>query len=161
MIPPEYYAFLVQKIELLQKDVTNLKETSKVSSNFFKQSVLLQRVCMVIIILLPITLTAVVATIAYVYCSDEQMISFAKWVLGILSMGSLIDLFVIFATHSIDQKRIEQIERRIDQLSKWLHYLYYIKYEPQFSTIYSENMILSRILDIIFFENIKDYRLEQ
>lgn len=118
MIPPEYYAFLVQKIELLQKDVTNLKEASKVSSNFFKQSVLLQRVCMVIIILLPITLTAVVATIAYVYCSDEQMISFAKWVLGILSMGSLIDLFVIFATHSIDQKRIEQIERRIDQLSK-------------------------------------------
>lgn len=79
---------------------------------------MLQRVCLVIIVLLPIILAGLVATIAYVFCSNEQMILYAKWILGILGFGGIVDLFVIFATHSIDQKRFEHIERRLDHLEK-------------------------------------------
>lgn len=118
IFPPEYYQLLTQQIYSLQQEVASLKKSAETSQTFFKQSVLLQRVCLVIIVLLPIILAGLVATIAYVFCSNEQMILYAKWILGILGFGSIVDLFVIFATHSIDQKRFEHIERRLDHLEK-------------------------------------------
>lgn len=118
IFPPEYYQFLTQQISSLQQEVATLKESEKTSQTFFKQSVLLQRVCLVIIIILPIILAGIVATIAYIFCSNEQMLSYAKWILGILGVGGIVDFIVIFATHSIDQKRFEHIERRLDHLEK-------------------------------------------
>lgn len=118
IFPPEYYQLLTQQIYSLQQEVTSLKESAETSQTFFKQSVLLQRVCLVIIVLLPIIGAGLVATIAYVFCSNEQMILYAKWILGILGVGGIVDLIVIFATHSIDQKRFEHIERRLDHLEK-------------------------------------------
>jgi len=118
IFPPEYYQLLTRQISSLQQEVETLKESAKTSQTFFKQSVLLQRVCLVIIIILPIILAGIVATIAYIFSSNEQMLSYAKWILGILGVGSIVDLIVIFATHSIDQKRFEHIERRLDHLEK-------------------------------------------
>ena len=118
VFPPEYYQLLTQQISSLQQEVTTLKESTKASQTFFNQSVLLQRVCLVIITILPIILSLIVATITYVFCLNEQMLSYAKWILGILGIGGIVDLIVIFATHSIDQKRFEHIERRLDHLEK-------------------------------------------
>lgn len=118
IFPPEYYQLLTQQIYSLQQEVASLKKSAETSQTFFKQSVLLQRVCLVIIVLLPIILAGLVASIAYVFCSNEQMILYAKWILGIFGFGAIVDLFVIFVTHSIDQKRFEHIERRLDHLEK-------------------------------------------
>ncbi len=118
MLPPEYYNYHEQQISTLRQEVAMLKKSAVLSSTFFKQSVLLQRICLAIIILLPIVLALVVATIACFFCSDEQMLSFAKWFLGIIFLGAIADVFVIIVTHSVDQKRIEHIERRLDSLEK-------------------------------------------
>lgn len=118
VFPPEYYQLLTQQISSLQQEVVYLKKSEEISRTFFKQSVLLQRVCLVIIVLLPIILAGLVATITYVFCSNEQIILYAKWFLGILGIGGVIDLIVIFSTYSIDQKRFEHIERRLDYLEK-------------------------------------------
>lgn len=118
ILPPEYYQLLTQQIFSLQQEVAALKKSAEASETFFKQSVILQRVCLAIIILLPIILAGIVATIAYFFCSNEQMLSYAKWILGILGVGSIVDLIVIFSTHSINQKRFEHIERRLDHLEK-------------------------------------------
>lgn len=118
IFPPEYYQLHIQEISSLQQEVAELKKSAETSKAFFKQSVLLQRVCLAIIILLPIVLAGIVATIAYLFCSNEQMLVYAKCILGILGVGGIVDLIVIFATHSIDQKRFEYIERRLDHLDK-------------------------------------------
>lgn len=118
IFPPEYYQYLIQQIASLQQDVAQLKKEEEKSKNFFKESVLLQRVCLGIIIFLPIVLAGIVATITWLLCSNEQMISLAQGLLGIIGIGVIVDLIKIFSTHSIDQKRLEQIERRLDNLEK-------------------------------------------
>ena len=45
IFPPEYYQLLTQQISSLQQEVAALKKSAETSQTFFKQSVLLQRVC--------------------------------------------------------------------------------------------------------------------
>lgn len=118
IFPPEYYQLLSQQILSLQQEVAALKKSAEISQTFFKQSVLLQRVCLATIVLLPIILAVIVAIITFIFCSNEQMLSYAKWGLGILGIGGVVDLIVIFCTHGINQKRLEHIEQRLGQLEK-------------------------------------------
>lgn len=118
MFPPEYYQLLTQQIASLQNEVAILKKSSEQSQNFFKESVLLQRVCLGIIVLLPIFLAVIVAIITYIFCLDEKMLSYVLWIIGFLGIGAIVDVVVILSTYSIDKKRIESIERRLDHLEK-------------------------------------------
>ena len=118
VLPPEYYNNHTLQISSLQQDVAKLQKLAEVSQAFFKQSVLLQRVCLAIIILLPIVLALVVAMITRFFCSNEEMLLFAKWILRIICGVGIVDLFVILGKNSIDKERFEHIERRLDSLEK-------------------------------------------
>lgn len=115
-LPPEYYSYLITEIQSLKASVGDLKKVSDSSKIFFNESVLLQRVCLTIIILLPLVLTAIAGVIVLTFSSEPSLVAYAKWGLGILGLSSAVDLFFIFATHKITKERIEQIERRLDKL---------------------------------------------
>ena len=115
-LPPEYYNYLINEIQDLKSSVRDLKQSSDTSKTFFKESVLLQRVCLSIIILLPLVLAAITAVVVWVFSTETALVEHAKWCLRILGFSGIVDLIFIFATHRIDVKRIEQLERRVDKL---------------------------------------------
>ena len=115
-LPPEYYNYLINEIQGVKSSVCDLKKTSEQSKTFFKESVFLQRVCLTIIVLLPIILTTVVAVVAWFFCTDPELQNCAKNWLTLLGISGLIDLIFIFVTYKINIARIEQIERRLDKL---------------------------------------------
>lgn len=117
-VSPEYYNFLLTQIQNLQSSVHSLQQSSDTSKTFFKESVLLQRVCLIIIILLPLVLAAVASVVALVFSTEAALKEYAKICLGVLGVSGLVDLIFIFATHRIDAKRLEQLERMVDKLEK-------------------------------------------
>lgn len=120
-LPPEHYDYLSRQINSLQTTVDSLKVATEKSQTFFDQSVLLQRVCLAVIILIPIILAVVAAVIVWVFSTEAALVQHAKWCLGILSLSGVIDLIVVFATCKINVQRIEQIERRLDNMEKNVH----------------------------------------
>ena len=115
-LSPEYYNYLLNEIQSLKSSVRDLKQTSDTSKTFFKESVFLQRVCLSIIILLPLVLAAITAVIVLVFSTEATLVEHAKWCLGILGFSGIVDLIFIFATHRIEVKRIERLEQRLDKL---------------------------------------------
>ena len=115
-LSPEYYNYLINEIQSLKSSVNDLQRSSDASKTFFEASVLLQRVCLVIIILFPLILAAITAVVVWRFSTEPTLVNYAKWCLGILGLSSIVDLVFIFATHKIDVARIEQIERRLDKL---------------------------------------------
>ena len=116
-IHPEYYSYLIGEIRDLKAEVSDLKHASEKSKTFFKESVFLQRVCLAVIVLIPLILAAITAVVVWVFSTESVLVGYAKWCLGILGVSGIVDLIFIFATHRIDVQRIEQIERRLDNLS--------------------------------------------
>lgn len=114
-LPPEYYSYLTNEIQNLKSSINDLQRDSDTSKTFFKESVLLQRVCLVIIVLFPLLLAAITAVVVWRFSTEPTLVNYAKWCLGILGLSGVIDLIFIFATHKIDVARIEQIERRLDK----------------------------------------------
>ena len=115
-LSPEFYSYVIDEIQGVKTSVGDLKKSSDTSKNFFKESVILQRVCLAIIILFPLVLASIAGIIVWLVSSEPSLVSYAKWSLGILGTSSIVDLIFVFATYKIADKRIEHIERRLDKL---------------------------------------------
>lgn len=117
-IPQEQYHYLITQFDLLNTSVRKLESSSSKTDCFMKQSVLLQRVCLVVIILLPFIVAASAACTVWWLSTDENLVSYAKGYLCILGISGVVDLIFVFATEKIRTSRLNEIEKRISKLEK-------------------------------------------
>lgn len=116
--PFEQYHYLKSLFDELDNRVKKVEETSKKVDCFTKQSIILQKICIIVIFILPLVVTAAAAGIVWYFSTDQTLITCAKWYLGILGFSGIIDLFTIFVTEKFRDTRISDLERRMDRLEQ-------------------------------------------
>lgn len=117
-LPLEQYHYLISKFDELDKRVQNLEKSARKVDCFAKQSILLQRICIVVILILPLIVSAAAAGVIWIFSVDETLVTYAKRYLGILGLSGVIDLIVIFLMEKFRSARIEDLERRMCNLEK-------------------------------------------
>lgn len=116
--PFEQYHYLRSRFDKLDNRVKQVEETSKKIDCFTKQSIILQKICIVVIFILPLIVTAAAAGIVWYFSTDQTLITCAKWYLGVLGFSGIIDLITIFITEKFKDARISDLERRMDRLEQ-------------------------------------------
>lgn len=117
-LPLEQYHYLISKFDELDKRVQILEKSSQKVDCFAKQSILLQRICIIVIFILPLIVSAAAACVVWIFSVDETLVTCAKWYLGILGFSGIVDLFAIFSTEKFWSAKIEDLERRMCNLEK-------------------------------------------
>lgn len=108
--------YIIQQLLQLETTVSDLKKSTEKSRNFFNESVLLQRVCLAIIILLPVLMLVTTGIIVRNFSTDSKLLGHANWWLGILGTATAIDLAFVFASEKTRKEQIERIEKRLDSI---------------------------------------------
>lgn len=116
--PFEQYHYLISKFDELDNRVKRVEKTSKKIDYFTKHSIILQKICIVVIFVLPFIVTAAAAGIVWSFSTDQVLITCAKWYLGILGLSGMLDLVIIFLTERFRNAQISDLERRIERLEK-------------------------------------------
>lgn len=116
--PFEQYHYLISKFDELDNRVKKVEKVSNRVDCFTKQSIILQKICIIVICILPLIVSAAAAGIVWCFSTDQALITCAKWYLGILGFSGIIDLVVIFVTERFRSARISDLERRVDRLEK-------------------------------------------
>lgn len=117
-LPLEQYHYLLSKFDELDKRVKSLEKSSQKVDCFAEQSILLQRICIIVIFILPLVVSAAAAGVVWIFSTDETLVTCAKWYLGILGFSGLVDLVAVFLTEKFKSARIEDLERRVGNLEK-------------------------------------------
>lgn len=117
-IPPEQYHYLLTQIDGLNARIKTLEKSAQTTSCFAKQSVILQRICIIVIFVLPFIVAAAAAGIVWLFSTDESLINFAKGYLGVLGFSGLLDFGFLVFFEKNRTAQLKDLDQRIEKLEK-------------------------------------------
>lgn len=109
------------QIEALKTDVEQIKNDQDKQADFYRFGAKLSNVARIaLIILLIVPLLQLIACTAVVYYLgiQEQLNGLLSWVLGGVSLFSIIDIIFVIIKFTSIEKRVEELEKRLDKPSQ-------------------------------------------
>lgn len=111
----------VIQIEALKTNVEQIKNDQDKQADFYRFGAKLSNVARIaIIVLLIVPLLQLIACTAVVYYLgiQEQLNGLLSWVLGGVSLFSIIDIVFVIIKFTGIEKRVEELEKRLDKPSQ-------------------------------------------
>lgn len=116
--PLEQYHYLLTRYDELEKRVSELEQNAQKTNCFLEQSIILQRVCLIIIFLFPLIASGIAAVAVFFLSTNPELVLYAKWYLGILGLSGVVDLIYIFVSSKVVKDDLAILEKRIGEVEK-------------------------------------------